>query len=138
MDGDRFDGLTRRWAAGVSRRTLVLRLSGVGIATLLPVALATRLAPPLAAKKKGKKCKGTKCQGDCFSQKGAVCCPGGGACASGQTCCPPAPSFPDGGCAAAGRTCCHDKACAAGETCCAPSASAPGGACVPQGTACPA
>lgn len=129
MDGERFDGLTRRLGALPSRRAL-LRLVGLYGMT---AAITAFRAPDAGAKRKKKKCKGTKCSGRCF-EKGAVCCEDAACPGDRPLCCPAEAGFP-AGCALAGRTCCLTLSCAAEETCCK---SASGGACVPQGTACPA
>lgn len=79
-DEEHFDGLARRVGTSLSRRTILRRIGGLGLATLLPAALATRLAPLLAAKKRkarrARYVKGTTCQGDCFAEKGDSFCPG--------------------------------------------------------------
>ncbi len=127
MDDRRFDALTKRLAARVSRRGAIKGLLGLGSAAAV-VSVLGETAPTEAQRRPTPTTRPQECPGNQVPCGNACCCPSGST-ACGSDCCPN------------GQAACCDGACCYGTCfdegiCCAPGQRACNGACIPTRMCC--
>lgn len=157
MEHETFDELTRQLKQGMGTRRGVVRLLAGSVLATAGIHLGLASGASVSAKRKKKRSTG-RCRGAfpvncpapagdplgrCYP-RGAICCSrtyGGGACPSGQTCCPPSLVHPEGNCATPTDRCCPASAGGGScpdfaPVCCAPTLQDPFGLCIPSGFKC--